>query len=59
MGTDLIVPGCTEVALMLPGSGLPTLDTVDALINATIRSYCELTGKTPTAQRLSTSRKND
>ena len=37
MGAELVICGCTEVGLMLEGSGLRTLDTMDLLCDAVAR----------------------
>lgn len=37
MGAELVICGCTEVGLMLEGSGLKTLDTMDLLCEAVMR----------------------
>ena len=38
-GATLLVLGCTELAVMLEGSLLPALDTMDVLVNAVIKQY--------------------
>jgi len=40
-GAALLVLGCTELAVMLEGSPLPTLDTMDVLVDAVIKRYKE------------------
>jgi len=35
-GSEMIVLGCTELAVMLDNENLPTIDTIDVLVEATI-----------------------
>ena len=36
-GAEVIIAGCTEFALMLAGSKLPVINTIDVLIDTTIK----------------------
>lgn len=40
--SDTVIAGCTEISLMLQGSGIPCLDTMDVLVEATIRKLEEV-----------------
>lgn len=39
-GAKKVILGCTEFALMLQNSDLPTINTLDILVEATIREFC-------------------
>ena len=40
--SDAVAAGCTEISLMLQGSGISYLDTMDVLVEATIRKLEEV-----------------
>jgi len=51
-GAQAVVLGCTEVALMLSGRGLPAVDTMDVLVDATVDEFCALRdGRAPPRHR--------
>lgn len=39
-GSEKIVLGCTELAVMMKGEGLPAIDTIDVLVEATVEKIC-------------------
>lgn len=41
-GSEIVVLGCTELALMLSDENLPTIDTVDILVESTIVNFLSL-----------------
>ncbi|MGC8673563.1 MAG: aspartate/glutamate racemase family protein [Thermoprotei archaeon] len=41
-GAEIVILGCTEVALMLQDEALPVLNTVDVLVWSTIEKFCKL-----------------
>ena len=44
MGSEKIVLGCTELAVMLDNENLPLINTVDVLVMATMSAMRELVG---------------
>lgn len=41
-GSEIVVLGCTELALMLSNKNLPTIDTIDVLVESTIVNFLSL-----------------
>jgi len=41
-GSEIVVLGCTELALMLSNKNLPTIDTIDVLVESTIVTLLSL-----------------
>ncbi|MGC9189331.1 MAG: aspartate/glutamate racemase family protein [Conexivisphaera sp.] len=41
-GADVVILGCTEVSLMLSGRALPSVDTMDVLVDATVERFCAM-----------------
>ena len=44
LGSEVIILGCTEFAVMLGDAELPVINTVDVLAEMVIRKYCSLKG---------------
>jgi len=44
-GAEAIILGCTELAVMLNGETLPTINSIDVLVEATIDNFCRLRNK--------------
>jgi len=44
LGSEVIILGCTEFAVMLGDAELPVINTVDVLAEMAIRKYCSLKG---------------
>ena len=38
-GAEAIILGCTELSLMLENEKLPSIDTVDLLVNSTLEKF--------------------
>lgn len=42
MGAEAAILGCTELAVMLRRTALPTINSIDVLVEATINKFCQL-----------------
>ncbi len=41
-GSEIVVLGCTEFAVMLNNENLPTIDTIDVLVESTVDNICRV-----------------
>jgi aspartate racemase len=44
-GAEVVILGCTELAVMLNGENIPTINSIDVLVEATVNNFCHLRGK--------------